>query len=290
MKCAVNVSDLFYTYPDGTEALKGINFRVMVGERVAVIGSNGSGKSTLFYHFNGLFSPTKGTVLINEEEITKTNLDKIRMTVGLVFQDPDDQLFAPTVWADVAFGPRNMGLSKREVAERTDSALNMLNIQDLKDKSPDNLSGGQKRLVSIAGVLAMNPKIIVLDEPTSNLDPRTSSAVMHLLVDLSRRMNIALIIATHDVDAVPQYADRIYVMHGGRFVAEGTPEAVFSDASVIRESQLRLPRIARLMEILHKEDELPVRNPYPLTIRAARTEIVRLIEGNEKQSNQSIKG
>jgi len=282
MKCAVNVVDLFYTYPDGTEALKGVNFKVMEGERVAVIGSNGSGKSTLFYHLNGLFSPTKGTVLINEEEITKTNLDKIRMTVGLVFQDPDDQLFAPTVWEDVAFGPRNMGLSKREVAERVNSALNMLHIADLKDKRPDNLSGGQKRLVSIAGVLAMNPEIIVLDEPTSNLDPCTSSAVMHLLVDLSRRMNIALIIATHDVDAVPQYADRIYVMHEGRFVAEGTPEAVFSNASVIRESHLRLPRIARLMEILHKEDNLPLKNPYPLTIRGARNEIMRVIKERTK--------
>ena len=282
MKCAVNVTDLFYTYPDGTEALKGVNFKVMEGERVAVIGSNGSGKSTLFYHLNGLFSPTKGTVLINEEEITKTNLDKIRMTVGLVFQDPDDQLFAPTVWEDVAFGPRNMGLSKREVAERVNSALNMLHIADLKDKRPDNLSGGQKRLVSIAGVLAMNPEIIVLDEPTSNLDPCTSSAVMHLLVDLSRRMNIALIIATHDVDAVPQYADRIYVMHEGRFVAEGTPEAVFSNASVIRESHLRLPRIARLMEILHKEDNLPLKNPYPLTIRGARNEIMRVIKERTK--------
>ena len=281
MKCAVNVTDLFYTYPDGTEALKGVNFKVMEGERVAVIGSNGSGKSTLFYHLNGLFSPTKGTVLINEEEITKTNLDKIRMTVGLVFQDPDDQLFAPTVWEDVAFGPRNMGLSKREVAERVNSALNMLHIADLKDKRPDNLSGGQKRLVSIAGVLAMNPEIIVLDEPTSNLDPCTSTAVMHLLVDLSRRMNIALIIATHDVDAVPQYADRIYVMHRGRFVAEGTPEVVFSNASVIRESHLRLPRIARLMEILHKEDNLPLKNPYPLTIRGARNEIMRVI--NDKR-------
>ena len=281
MKCAVNVVDLFYTYPDGTEALKGVNFKVMEGERVAVIGSNGSGKSTLFYHLNGLFSPTKGTVLINEEEITKTNLDKIRMTVGLVFQDPDDQLFAPTVWEDVAFGPRNMGLSKREVAERVNSALNMLHIADLKDKRPDNLSGGQKRLVSIAGVLAMNPEIIVLDEPTSNLDPCTSTAVMHLLVDLSRRMNIALIIATHDVDAIPQYADRIYVMHRGQFVAEGTPEAVFSNASVVRESHLRLPRIARLMEILHKEDNLPLKNPYPLTIRGARNEIMRVI--NDKR-------
>jgi len=281
MKCAVNVTDLFYTYPDGTEALKGVNFKVMEGERVAVIGSNGSGKSTLFYHLNGLFSPTKGTVLINEEEITKTNLDKIRMTVGLVFQDPDDQLFAPTVWEDVAFGPRNMGLSKREVAERVNSALNMLHIADLKDKRPDNLSGGQKRLVSIAGVLAMNPEIIVLDEPTSNLDPCTSTAVMHLLVDLSRRMNIALIIATHDVDAIPQYADRIYVMHRGQFVAEGTPEAVFSNASVVRESHLRLPRIARLMEILHKEDNLPLKNPYPLTIRGARNEIMRVI--NDKR-------
>ena len=278
MRCAVKVSDLYYTYPDGTEALKGINFTAMQGEKVAVIGSNGSGKSTLFYHLNGLFFPTKGNVFINEEEITKKNLDKIRMTVGLIFQDPDDQLFAPTVWADVAFGPRNMGLSKREVEERVDNALKMLNIADLKAKSPDNLSGGQKRLVSIAGVLAMNPKIIALDEPTSNLDPRSSSSLIRLLLDLNIRMNLTLIIATHDIDAVPLYAERIYIMDRGRFVVEGTPRAVFSDASVIRNSRLRLPRITHLMEILQKEDKLPIQNPYPLTIGEARRELWNLVK------------
>lgn len=282
MRCAVKVSDLYYTYPDGTEALKGINFTVMQGEKVAVIGSNGSGKSTLFYHLNGLFFPTKGGVFINEEEITKKNLDKIRMTVGLVFQDPDDQLFAPTVWDDVAFGPRNMGLSKCAVEERVDNALKMLNVAGLKDKSPDNLSGGQKRLVSIADVLAMNPEIIVLDEPTSNLDPRSSSSLMHLLLDLNTKMNITLIIATHDIDAVPLYAERIYIMDRGRFVAEGTPRAVFSDATLIRNSRLRLPRIAHLMEILQKEDKLPIKNPYPLTIGEARREMRRINEWRNK--------
>ncbi len=267
---------LYYTYPDGTEALKGINFTAMQGEKIAVIGPNGSGKSTLFYHLNSLFFPTKGSVCINEEEITKKNLDKIRMTVGLVFQDPDDQLFAPTVWDDVAFGPRNTGLSKREVEGRVDNALKMLNIAGLKDKSPDNLSGGQKRLVSIADVLAMNPEIIVLDEPTSNLDPRSSSSLMHLLLDLNTKMNITLIIATHDIDAVPLYAERIYIMDRGRFVAEGTPGAVFADAAIIRNSRLRLPRIAHLMEILQKEDKLPIRNPYPLTIGEARREMLKL--------------
>jgi len=276
MKYTVRVSDLYYTYPDGTEILKGIDFNAMRGEKIAIIGPNGSGKTTLLLHFNGLLLPTKGEVFINEEKVTKKNLDKIRMRVGLVFQDPDDQLFAPTVWDDIAFGPRNLGLSKREVEERMNNTLNMLNIANLKDKSPDNLSQGEKRLVSIAGVLAMNPEIIVLDEPTSNLDPRTSSSLISLLRDLNKAMNFTLIIATHDVDSVPLYADRIYVLNKGHFVAEGTPKAVFSQVSIIRNSGLRLPRIAHLMEILQKEDNLPIKNSYPLTIGEARREILKL--------------
>jgi len=276
MKYTVRVSDLYYTYPDGTETLKGIDFNALRGEKIAIIGPNGSGKTTLLLHFNGLLLPTKGEVFINEEKVTKKNLDKIRMRVGLVFQDPDDQLFAPTVWDDIAFGPRNLGLSKREVEERVNNTLNMLNIANLKDKSPDNLSQGEKRLVSIAGVLAMNPEIIVLDEPTSNLDPRTSSSLISLLLDLNKAMNFTLIIATHDVDSVPLYADRIYVMNKGHFVAEGTPKAVFAQVSIIRNSGLRLPRIAHLMEILQKEDNLPIKNSYPLTIGEARREILKL--------------
>lgn len=269
MVLAVRTSELFFRYPDGTEALKGINFKAEQGERVAVIGSNGSGKSTLFYHFNGLLFPTKGEVFINEEKVSKSNLDKVRATVGLVFQDPDDQLFAPTVWDDVAFGPRNLGLSKKEVEERVDDTLRMLNITDQKNKSPDNLSGGQKRLVAIGGVLAMNPEILVLDEPTSNLDPRTSSSLIHLLLELNKELDITLIVATHDVDAVPLYADRIYVMSEGQLVAEGTPHEIFSKVSLIRSSSLRLPRIAHLMEVLQKHDGLPV-GDYPLTIGEAR--------------------
>ena len=282
MKQAIKVSDVVYMYPDGTEALKGINFSAAQGEVVAIIGQTGSGKTTLIHHFNGLLFPKKGDVFINEEKVEKKNLDRIRMTVGLVFQDPDDQLFAPTVWDDVAFGPRNMGLSKSEVKERVDSTLDMLGIAELGNKSPDNLSGGQKRLVSIAGVLAMNPQVIVLDEPTSNLDPHTSNSVMQLLMDLNRRMNITLVAATHDVDAVPLYADRIYVMHEGEFVVEGTPEEVFSNPALIRSSKLRLPRVAHLMEILHREDRLPVRNPYPLTIGGARRELLKLFKQERK--------
>jgi len=274
MGLAVRTSGLFFRYPDGTEALKGVNFRAERGERIAVIGSNGSGKSTLFYHLNGLLFPTKGEVLINEERVSKSNLDRVRATVGLVFQDPDDQLFAPTVWDDVAFGPRNLGLSKKEVEERVSSTLKMLNISELRDKSPDNLSGGQKRLVSIAGVLAMNPEIIVLDEPTSNLDPRTSSSLIRLLLELNKELHITLIVATHDVDAVPLYADRIYVMNKGQLVAEGTPGEVFSNVSLIRNSSLRLPRIAHLMEVLQKHNGLP-QGDYPLTIGEARKVLIK---------------
>ncbi len=269
-ECAVRTVDLHFTYPDGTRALRGVNFTARRGEKVAIIGSNGSGKSTFLFHLNGILFPTKGKVFINGEEITKRNLDNIRQTVGIVFQDPDDQLFAPTVWDDVAFGPGNMGLSKSEVEERVNNTLRMLNIEQLKDRSPDNLSGGQKRLVSIAGVLAMNPEIIALDEPTSNLDSRSSSTVMRLLHNLSARMKITLIMATHDIDAVPLFAERVYVMSEGRIIAEGTPEDVFSDVEAIRNSHLRLPRVAHMMEILHKKDGMPTGNPYPLTIGEAR--------------------
>ncbi len=286
MNYAVELIDLTFRYPDGTEALKGVNLQIEPGERVAIIGSNGSGKTTLLHHLNGLLVPSGGEVRINGEKITKKNLDEVRMKVGLVFQDPDDQLFAPTVEDDIAFGPRNMGLSRQEVEERVARTLEILNITNLRDKSPDNLSGGQKRLVSIAGVLAMEPEIIALDEPTSNLDPRSASSLMHLLFDLNRDMNITLIIATHDVDSVPQYASRVCVMHEGGIVMQGTPEEVFTNTGVIRESNLRPPRMALLMESLHEEG-LPVCNPYPLTIKAARVEILKLVGKKVKEHNRS---
>jgi len=240
MKQVIKVSDLVYKYLDGTEALKGINFSARQGEIVAIIGKTGSGKTTLIHHFNGLLFPTKGSVFINDEKVGKKNLDRIRMTVGLVFQDPDDQLFAPTVWDDVAFGPRNMGLSKSEVKERVDSTLGVLGIKELGNKSPDNLSGGQKRLVSIAGVLAMNPQVIVLDEPTVGLDPHTRAEIIEILDDLNAEGK-TIIFSTHDVDLAAKWAGKIYVIHKGRIEKSGSPSQVFADHAMIAETGLVLP-------------------------------------------------
>jgi len=274
----IKVIDLFYTYPNNTLALDGINFMADKGEKIALIGPNGSGKSTLLYLLDGLLLPTRGEIWIKDEKLNKKNLDRIRPIVGLIFQNQDDQLFSHTVWEDVAFGPRNLGLDDREVEKRVKESLEILGIFNLKDESPYNLSSGQKRLASIAGVLAMNPEIILLDEPTSNLDPNSSSSLIRLLLDLNKEREITLIIATHDIDNVPLFSDKVYVMKKGKFIAEGSPAEIFSKPDVIRDASLRLPRVTHLMEILNKKDGVPIKNPYPLTIGEARREILNHIK------------
>jgi cobalt/nickel transport system ATP-binding protein len=251
--------DLYFRYPDGTEVLKGINFKVKKGEMVSILGPNGAGKSTLFLHFNGILKPWKGEVLIKGEPIKydKKSLIEVRKTVGLVFQNPDDQIFAPTVKEDVAFGPLNLGLPKDEVERRVKEALKAVGMKGFENKPPHHLSGGQKKRVAIAGILAMQPEVIVLDEPTSGLDPVGASKIMKLLYDLNKK-GITIIISTHDVDLVPVYADRVYVMYNGKILKEGTPKEVFSDVETIRKANLRLPRVAHLIEILNKKDNIPI--------------------------------
>jgi cobalt/nickel transport system ATP-binding protein len=251
--------DLYFRYPDGTEVLKGINFKVKKGEIVSLLGPNGAGKSTLFLHFNGILRPTKGEVLIKGKPIKydKKSLIEVRKTVGLVFQNPDDQIFAPTVKEDVAFGPLNLGLPKEEVERRVKEALKAVGMEGFENKPPHHLSGGQKKRVAIAGILAMQPEIIVLDEPTSGLDPVGASKIMKLLYELNKE-GMTIIISTHDVDLVPVYADRVYIIYDGKILKEGTPKEVFSDVETIRKANLRLPRVAHLIEILNKKDKIPI--------------------------------
>ncbi|MEM4196428.1 MAG: ATP-binding cassette domain-containing protein [Methanothermobacter sp.] len=268
---AVNVR---YTYPDGTEALKGINFHARRGEVVALLVPNGAGKSTLFLHFNGILQPTSGKVLVDGKEIdySKSGLIEVRQKVGIVFQNPDDQLFAPRVDEDVAFGPLNMGLDEDEVKERVKDALRKVGMSGYEDRPPHHLSGGEKKRVAIAGILAMKPDIMILDEPTSGLDPRGASQILRLLHELNEE-GMTIIISTHDVDLAPLYSDRIYIISGGEIISDGTPGDVFSDIDTIRGANLRLPRIAHLVEILQKEDDLPFGEPYPLTIGEARRKL-----------------
>ena len=279
---SVETINLSYTYYDGTRALTNMNFSVEEGENMAILGPNGAGKSTLLHHFNGLLMPTSGKVLVLGKTVDPSNLDWVRQKVGLVFQDPDDQLFARTVGEDVAFGPVNLGLSRDEVKARVKWALEATEITDLENKPPGNLSTGQKRRASLAGVLAMKPEIILLDEPMANLDPRTASKVLRLLLQLNKDLGITLIIATHDLDLVPLFADKICVLNKGEIALQGPPAEVFSKADMIRSMDLRLPRITHLFEILSKNDSILTSKQYPLTIGEARKTIIELIE--EKNS------
>lgn len=275
----IETRNITYRYPDGTQALENVNFKAPNGEMVALLGPNGAGKSTLFLHFNGILRPTSGEVLVEEDLLgyKKNDLMKVRQKVGIVFQNPDDQLFAPTVIEDVAFGPMNMGLDTEEVEKRVKDSLEKVGMAGFEKKPPHHLSGGQKKRVAIAGILAMQPEIMVLDEPTSGLDPKGASQILRILYQLNQE-GMSIVISTHDVDLVPLYASQVYIMSEGRIIKEGTPQEVFSDVETIRGANLRLPRIAHLMEILEKEDALPFDKPYPLTIGEARRKILDSFE------------
>ena len=229
--------DLAFTYPDGTAALRGLSFQVEAGQSVALIGANGAGKSTLLLHLNGTASPSRGSLRVNGLAVTKAHLAEIRRTVGMVFQDPDDQLFMPTVAEDVAFGPVNMGLPADAVTTRVRNALAEVDALPLAAKPPYRLSAGEKRRVAIATVLAMEPAILVMDEPTSGLDSRGRRH----LIELLRAFGHTKVIATHDLDLVLELCDRAIVLHEGAIVADGTPRDLFADSQLLATCHLELP-------------------------------------------------
>lgn len=241
---AIKTINLEHVYKDGTVALSGVNFEANAGEKVAVLGPNGSGKTTLFYHFNGLVKPTCGEVKVFGENIGKDNMDEIRRCVGLVFQDADSQLFAPTVFEDIAFGPRNIGLSREEIKSRVSHIMRRFDIEELAKKNPANLSGGQKKRVAIAGVAAMEPEVLVLDEPTSGMDAGGISNTMELLEELNGEGK-TIIISTHDSDLAASWADRVYVLNEGRVFTSGSPKKIFADENLAAEAGLKHPVIVQ---------------------------------------------
>lgn len=273
----IEVRNLNFRYPDRTHVLKEIGLSVKEGEFVAIMGANGSGKTTLLKAIVGLLHPTTGAVVIAGRKVAESNLEQVHKEVGFVFQDPNDQLFAPTVAEDIAFGPLNMGLSKGAVEKRVLEAMELTGVKDLASKTVHSLSFGQMKKVSVAGVLAMQPKVLLLDEPTASLDPMGASKLMKLFKELNQKLKITIVMATHDVDLIPLYADRMFILRKGKMVAGGTLQEVFSDTQVIRESKLRLPRIAHMVEILQKEYKVFPKE-LPLTIGQARKEIMRIIE------------
>lgn len=266
----INLSKVSYTYNDGHLALNDINLTINQGEKVAILGPNGAGKSTLFQLFNGLLKPTTGVVTVEDMEVTKKNLNEIRRNVGMVFQDSDDQLFNSTVRQEIAYGLMNMKVSGKELEDSIAWALDVVGMTDYSNKSPHNLSGGEKKRVALASVLAMKPKVMVLDEPTAALDPRGVSKLIRLLNSINKDLGITLIFATHDVDIVPLLADKVYVLSEGEIVLGGTTEEVFSHKEMLREIDLRLPRVAHLAEILMRDGVIINEDKLPLTIGKAR--------------------
>ncbi len=233
----IEVKNLRHTYPDGTEALRGVSFRITHGESVAIIGANGAGKSTLLLHLNGYLTPSAGEIRIGDFPLTKGTLPEIRRTVGMVFQDPDDQLFMPTVFDDVAFGPLNLGLSGADVEERVSESLDRVGAGHLRDKAPYHLSGGEKKRVAIATVLSMSPDILVMDEPTSGLDPFARRQLMALL----REFRHTRIFTSHDLDMVLDLCERTIVLHEGSVAADGPTREIFSDEALLAACRLEKP-------------------------------------------------
>ncbi len=262
-----------FRYPDGTTALSDILLDVLPGEFCGILGSNGSGKTTLLKLLDGINKDFDGMVLLDGDDICRLSPRQIYSKVGLVFQNPDDQLFAHSVYEDVAFGPRNMGLGEEEVGRRVAEALEAVEMADLAAKDIHNLSYGQKKRVCIAGLLAMGHEILLLDEPTAGLDPMGEYRMMELLTRLNRESGVTIVMATHSVDLVPVFLSRLHILSRGRLVRSGTPEEVFNNRDDLAGVKLRLPYIAELIHQLKTGDNLPFRR-IPLTIGEARRDIL----------------
>ncbi len=249
----LETKDLTFTYPDGTQALKKVNIQIKKGEKIAIMGPNGAGKSTLFSHFNGLTEPTSGHVEVAGEKIIfeKDKLLEVRQKVGIVFQDPNDQLFAPTVKEDVAFGPMNLGLEHEEVERRIEESLKMVGMEGFEEKTPHHLSGGQQKRVAIAGIIAMRPEIMILDEPTAGLDPEGVDKVLNILNDLNKE-GISIIISSHDIEMVSQFAEKIFILYNGEIIDSGDKQKIFSNTELLKKAHLKAPVTT---EILYKLKE-----------------------------------
>ncbi|MFB0972051.1 MAG: energy-coupling factor transporter ATPase [Tissierellia bacterium] len=283
----IQLKDVSYIYSPDTpfevRALDNINLEINEGEFVAIIGHTGSGKSTLIQHFNGLVEPTVGEVIVEGESLkdSKVNKSKIRQKVGLVFQYPEHQLFEETVAKDVAFGPINLGYSPEEIEVMVEDAMNRVGLpyEEFKDASPMELSGGEKRRAAIAGVLVMNPKVLVLDEPTAGLDPKGRDDILDEIKSIYEKLGITVILVSHSMDDVARLVDRIIVMEGGKVFMDDTPINVFRHEEELVNIGLGVPQITTFMKAI-KSKGIDV-NTDIINIEDAKLEIERVLRGRE---------
>ncbi|MEF8788458.1 MAG: ATP-binding cassette domain-containing protein [Planctomycetota bacterium] len=273
---AIDARDVWFAYEEGTRALAGVDFRAGQGEFVAMLASNGGGKTTLLRVLAKLLTPQRGRVEVNGRPLEDMGSEELYRQLGLVFQNPRDQLFAPTVEEDVGFAPRNADLSESEIEDRVSEELEAVGASHLRKRAVHHLSFGEKKRVSLAGVLAMRPSILVLDEPTAGLDPAGEADMLHLLNRLNSDRGITVVMATHSVDLLPLFADRLYVLKDGAVLREGTPEDVFADEDAVEGAQLRLPHISRLARELRDYDGVPL-DGLPLTVRETRLNLLEFI-------------
>jgi len=274
---AISMKNVRYVYPDGSVALDDVSIEIAKGERVAILGPNGAGKSTLMLNLAGILTPSQGEVNILGLPVKTENMPDIRRNVGLTFQNPDDQLFCSTVFEDVAYGPLNLGLPEDEVTSRATDSLRQVGLEGYEKRLPHHLSEGEKKKVAIATVLSMRPKILMIDEPTANLDPKSREELTELIRDVVKRHEMTLIVATHDVDLVPQIADNVFILDGGRIVAGGPVREVFRNIDLMNKARLELPTVSKLFYLMAEKKIASTEN-IPLTIDEALDEIQSIIQ------------
>ncbi len=261
----LKVRNLNYKYNNEKIVLSNININIYEGEKVAILGSNGAGKSTFFLNINGVLTPKSGDIIYRGKKISKKELNELRKNIGIVFQDADNQIIASTVLAEVSFGPMNLKLPKEEVKERVEEALSYMNLTEFKSRPPHYLSGGEKKRVSIADIIAMQSEIIIFDEPTASLDPLNAIMLEEVLKKLSEEKK-TLLISTHDVDFAYRWAERVIVFANGEIIADGTPLQIFKDDKIIKCASLKRPTMLDVYEILVDKGLIDNNSIYPKDI------------------------
>ncbi|PRR86743.1 energy-coupling factor transporter ATPase [Clostridium luticellarii] len=287
---SIKIENLTHVYMKGSpfekKALDNVNIEIEEGEFVAIIGHTGSGKSTLIQHINGLLKPSSGKIIIDDVDITekKINLNFIRKKVGLVFQYPEYQLFEETIGKDIAFGPKNLGLNSADVDKRVKRAMNMVGLgyEEYRDKSPFELSGGQKRRVAIAGVVAMEPKVLILDEPTAGLDPKGRDDILGEIRALHDEYNMTIILVSHSMEDVAKLADRIIVMSEGKCILDGSPAEVFNKVDILESVGLAVPQVTYMVKKLREKGINISKDVF--TVEQAKKELLKILNKGRRAS------